>query len=201
MRSRGTAVWSGVLAVSLALSAGAGGGGVRIVGIDGRTLAPFESAGPASVLFFVATDCPVSNSYAPEIQRICRDYGRKGVACTLIYEDVELAGARLDDDVRKHLREYQYTDVAAAVDRLRVVAKQANASVTPQAVVIDHAGTIRYRGRIDNFYAALGKPRQQITERDLRKTLDALLAGRPVPRSETEAIGCYIVDPAVLRKQ
>jgi hypothetical protein len=73
--------------------------------------------------------------------------------------------------------------------------------VTPQAVVIDRAGEIRYRGRIDNFYAAFGKPRQQVTEHDLRNALDAVLAGRSAPKRETDAIGCYIVDPAVLRKQ
>jgi hypothetical protein len=66
--------------------------------------------------------------------------------------------------------------------------------------VIDRTGAIRYRGRIDNFYAALGKPRQQVTERDLRNALDAVLSGRPVPKVETEALGCYIVDPALLRK-
>ena len=41
---------------------------------DGHPLNPFEPAGAASVIFFVATDCPISNSYAPEIQRVCREY-------------------------------------------------------------------------------------------------------------------------------
>ena len=41
--------------------------------LSGQPLKPFEPAGPASVIFFVATDCPISNSYAPEIQSICRD--------------------------------------------------------------------------------------------------------------------------------
>ena len=35
--------------------------------------------------------------------------------------------------------------------------RHAKASITPQAVVVDRAGAIRYRGRIDNFYAALGR--------------------------------------------
>ena len=34
---------------------------------------------------------------------------------------------------------------------------------------------------------------------DLRTSLDALLAGRPVPAPETEALGCYIADPAAIR--
>jgi hypothetical protein len=98
------------------------------------------------------------------------------------------------------MREHRYSGIPAAVDRSRVIARRANASMTPQAVVVDRAGEIRYRGRIDNFYAALGKPRQQVTEHDLRDALDAVLSGRAVPKRETEAVGCYIVDPAVLRK-
>jgi hypothetical protein len=31
-----------------------------------RPLAPFTPAGKANVLLFVQTDCPISNSYAPE---------------------------------------------------------------------------------------------------------------------------------------
>jgi hypothetical protein len=80
------------------------------------------------------------------------------------------------------------------------MAKQAKATVTPEAVVIDSKGETRYRGRIDNFYAALGKPRQQVTAHDLRDALDAVLAGRPVPNPETKALGCYIVPPDILGK-
>jgi hypothetical protein len=119
-----------------------------------------------------------------------------------MYEDVDTTSSstRLDDEVRKHLHDYSYADIPASVDRSRAVAKQAKASITPQAVVIDREGKIRYRGRIDNFYAALGQPRQQVTEHDLRNALDAVLSGRRVPKVETEALGCYIVDPALLRK-
>jgi thiol-disulfide isomerase/thioredoxin len=202
MPSRRTLVWSAFVPVALALTVAARGAAVQIPDIDGRTLTPFEPAGAAHVIFFIATDCPVSNSYAPEIQRVCREYGPRGVGCALMYEDVDTASspARLDAEVRRHLQEYRYAGIPAAVDRSRTIATRANATITPQAVVIDRAGTIRYRGRIDNFYAALGKPRQQITEHDLRDALDAVLSGRPVPKIETEALGCYIANPAVLRK-
>ena len=61
------------------------------------------------------------------------------------------------------------------------------------------SGAIRYRGRIDNGYADLGKPRQHVTSHDLRVSLDAVLAGRQVPAPETDALGCYIADPAAIR--
>jgi len=154
------------------------------------------AAGKTNVLFFVSSDCPVSNSYAPEIQRLCNEYGMKGIACQLVYEDVGLDTTSM----RKHLHEYRYDGMPAVIDGNRKIANRSRATVTPEAVVIDSRGEIRYRGRIDNFYAALGKPRQQVTAHDLRDALDAVLAGKPVPNPETKALGCYIVPPDILSK-
>jgi hypothetical protein len=172
-------------------------------GVNGESIALFAPKGKASAMFFVATDCPISNWYAPTIQQVCRDYAARGVDCTLVYEDVDLATSpsALDAGVRAHLREFRYGSMTAAVDRTRAVAKRANATVTPQVVLVDDRGAIRYRGRIDNAYADLGRPRQHVTSHDLRVSLDALLAGRPVPTPETEALGCYITDPASLRRK
>jgi thiol-disulfide isomerase/thioredoxin len=169
---------------------------VEVRDIDNRALSLFRPLGKANVLFFISSDCPVSNSYAPEIQRLCGDYGTRGVGCSLVYEDVEVNAS----SVRKHLSEYRYAGIPAVIDSRRKVANQARATVTPEAVVIDDKGEIRYRGRIDNFYAALGQPRQQVTAHDLRDALDAVLLGRPVPNPETKALGCYIVPPDVLKK-
>ena len=202
MRPKRTLLWIGVVCSGVAL-AGAGAD-VQIRDINGQWLSPFKPAGLASVLFFVSTDCPVSNSYAPEIQRICNEYEPRGVGCSLMYEDVDLdgtpPGSRLTERVRTHLDEYQYRGVHAAIDSERTIAHRVKATVTPQAVVVDREGNIRYSGRINNFYAALGKSRRQVTVNDLRDALDAVLAGRPVSTPKTEALGCYIVDPKSLRK-
>jgi hypothetical protein len=189
--------WLVVALVTASASAAAS----RIVDIHGRTLRPFEPSGPAHVVFFVATDCPISNGYAPEIQRVCRDYAPSGVDCSLIYEDVDLSpsSGHLERDVRRHVREFGYGRIPAAIDRARDIASRARVTVTPSAVVVDRAGEIRYRGRIDNFYAAFGTSRRHVTERHLRDALDAVLARRPVRHANTEAIGCYIVDPRSLR--
>ena len=197
-----------IVLLSLVLASAAGlaqsdrGRSVRMHDIDGRALTPFAPAGRASIVFFVATDCPVSNSYAPVIQRVCREYGPRGVECSLVYEDVDThpSPGHLDRQVRSHLEEYGYKGFPAVVDRERTAAAYAKASVTPQAFVIDRSGDIRYRGRIDNLYAAFGRTRQQITSHDLRDALDAVLAGGKVPHPETEALGCFITDPALLRK-
>lgn len=160
--------------------------------IDGRPLAPFTPAGKANVLLFVQTDCPISNSYAPEIQRICKAYGSKGVSCSLAYEDVRVDAAA----VRKHMKDFAYAGVPATIDDSRAIADRARATITPAAVVVDARGAVLYRGRIDNLYASLGKPRRNVTEHDLTDALDAILAGKPVPKPETEALGCFITRPS-----
>ena len=201
MRSSALVTWIVIISSAIVL-AQSDRGRVQLRDLTGRAIAPFAPSGRANIVFFVATDCPVSNSYAPVIQRVCHDYGPRGVECSLIYEDVDThpSPTHLDQLVRAHLQEYGYTGFTAVVDRDRAAATHTKASITPQAFVIDHSGAIRYRGRIDNLYAALGKTRQQVTSHDLRDALDAVLAGGKVQHPETEALGCFITDPALLRK-
>ena len=148
----------------------------------------FAPAGKANVLVFVSSDCPISNGYAPEIQRICAEGRGNGVRCTLVYEDTSIDAAA----VRSHLDRYRYRDMPAVIDTNGAIARRANATVTPTAVVVGSAGVVKYRGRIDNQYAALGKPRRVVTVHDLRDAIAALTAGRPIAQAETEAVGCFI---------
>lgn len=160
---------------------------VVIPDVDGVPRTPLEPAGKASVLFFITTDCPISNSYAPEVQRICAEYGARKVGCNLVYVDPDLTVA----DVRKHVKEFRYS-LPAILDPAHRLVRAAGASVTPEAAVIGPSGKVLYRGRIDNVYASLGKRRPQATEKDLRKALDETLAGQPVATPVTKALGCYI---------
>jgi len=143
------------------------------------------------VTFFIASDCPISNAYAPEISRICRAYADKGVACTLAYEDTTIASGALE----QHRSEYQLLGVTATWDKDRKLANGAQVTITPTAVITDSRGSIRYQGRIDNLYVNVGRTRQQVTNHDLANALDAVLAGKPVRQPRTEALGCYIEPP------
>ncbi|HEU4694041.1 MAG TPA: hypothetical protein VFS23_37000, partial [Vicinamibacterales bacterium] len=116
----------------------------------------------------------------------------KGLSCTLVYEDVDFDDGRL----RTHLTEYGYRDIPATIDRDRSIARRAGATITPQAVLWDSQGNRRYRGRIDNRYESLGKPRRVVTDRTLEHAVNAVLAGNTVASPETPALGCHIVFPA-----
>jgi hypothetical protein len=148
----------------------------------------FAPSGAANVLLFVQSDCPISNGYAPEVQRLCAEYRTKGVSCTLVYEDAAIEATAM----RAHGAAFGYRNIPAVIDTAHAIAATAKATVTPQAVVVAAGGLVKYRGRIDNRYEQLGTPRRVITSHDLRDALDAVLAGRQVARPSTEAVGCFI---------
>jgi len=141
----------------------------------------------AVVLLFIASDCPISNSYAPEIQRICAYYTPRNVAFTLVYSDPDLSLA----NAKKHARDYGYTS-PVLLDPTHRLARKAGATVTPEAAVFAPSGKLLYRGRIDNLYVGYGQRRYTVTRHDLRDALDAVLRGKPVPTPITPAIGCFI---------
>lgn len=141
----------------------------------------------ALTLFFLGTDCPISNSYAPEIKRICDLYAAQNIAFAIVYPDpdVSLAAAK------KHAKAYGYT-CPIFLDPKHRLTRKAGATLTPQAAVFGADGSLLYRGRIDNLYVDFAKPRFQATQHDLRDALDAIAAGEPAPQKFTKAIGCFI---------
>jgi hypothetical protein len=165
--------------------------GIALRDTDGVRREPLKvEKGHAEALFFITHDCPISNYYAHEIRRICEDYSKRGLSCALVYVDPALS----DEQANKHAREFGHGSYPRIIDRNHELVKATGADITPTAVLIGPDETIAYRGRIDNFYAALGKPRRQVTEHDLRDGLDAVFSGRPVAKPEAPPVGCYIPD-------
>ena len=162
---------------------------ISIQDIDGRERFPFRTGdAKAVVLLFVTQDCPISNAYARELARLKSEFGPEGFKLTLVYVDPDVS----DEAVAKHMKDFRLTGFVAIADRGHTLVKAAGASVTPEAVVALSSGVIAYRGRIDNMYPALGDRRRVITEKDLRKALDAIKDNREIPVARTQAVGCYI---------
>lgn len=160
-----------------------------LVDIDGTPHGTLASAatGRYTALVFVRTDCPVSNQYAPEIKRICAEYGREGLQCLLVYAD----GYDTVEAIRRHRADFGYS-IPAVRDPAHALVARAGATITPEVAVFAPGARLAYGGRIDNLYNELGKPRRQVTEHDLRDALVDLIAGREVRKPHTQAIGCFI---------
>jgi thiol-disulfide isomerase/thioredoxin len=150
----------------------------------------------ASVQVFVSSVCPISNGYAPELKRLYRDYRGKGVQFYAVYSADQDRNA-----ASRHAREFGFTGYRVVHDPDQVRAKKAGVAVTPEVAVWDAKNVLRYRGRIDDRYAALGVRREQARSTDLRNALDALIAGKPVPVPRTRAVGCSLPVPVDKKKK
>jgi len=142
----------------------------------------------AIVLFFVSTDCPLSNNYVPELNRIEQTYSERGIVFYAVQGDATVS----DGAVRQHVRDFGY-QFPYLFDPQESLATLTGATTVPEAAVLSPRGDLLYLGRIDNRLEDFGKQRVRITEFDLRDALDAVLAGRPVPHPRTHALGCSIV--------
>lgn len=151
-----------------------------------HTAAEWKSA-KAVVVYFTTTDCPIGNSYVPEMNRIHAVYAPKGVAFFAVQTDVTIPSA----DVIKYARDFSYA-YPLLFDPSQVLVRHAGATITPQVAIFDSSARLLYLGRIDDRVADFGKQRLQPTVFDLRDSLDAILAGKPVPHPTTKSIGCAI---------
>jgi len=145
------------------------------------------SKAPAVVLYFLTTDCPISNGYVPEMNHIAQDYQARGVRFYGVIADTDTP----PEEVRKHVREFGYT-FPILIDKHQVLVNFTDATTTPEAALIAPQGNLKYLGRIDNQYESFGKRRPQATQHDLRDALDAVLAGKSVAKASAPALGCSI---------
>lgn len=140
----------------------------------------------ALVLLFIRSDCPISNRYAPELQRLYERYSPEGIDFRLVYVEPGLTAAAAEE----HRREYGYA-IPAVVDARHEYVRRGRARVTPEAAVFVK-GELVYHGRVDDRYAEIGKERPRALHHDLEQVLVAVTAGKKVTPRETAAVGCVI---------
>jgi thiol-disulfide isomerase/thioredoxin len=156
--------------------------------LDGTPADPFLAAlGKPVVLIFVRTDCPISNRYAPLIQRISSQYGPK-VALWLVYP----SRASSAEKIRQHEQDYGYK-LPALRDPQHALVTQAQVQVTPEAAVFDAHHRLLYHGRIDDLYQDFGRARPAATTHELDDAIRAALSGK-TPPPNAPGVGCYIAD-------
>jgi thiol-disulfide isomerase/thioredoxin len=161
---------------------------LELTDLTGRRHLPLElGKNKAAVIIFVLQDCPISNKYAPVIQRLADEFAGQRVAFYVVHVDPELALA----DAKKHAKDYGYK-LPVLIDRKHELVRHFEATTAPEAFVVGPDVKVLYRGRIDDRYAGVGKPRQVVRREDLRLALSAVVAGKPIEVAETKAIGCYI---------
>jgi hypothetical protein len=163
---------------------------IRLLDLDDQPVDLLrQNPGPITVVVFTRADCPISNRSAPEIRRLYEMYHPQGVEFVLVYVDPN----ERPDAIRRHLRAYDYR-CRALRDPEHALVAYCDATTTPEAAVFGPDGTMTYRGRVDDRYVDVGRPRAEPTTHDLADAIESTVAGRPVLNPRTKAVGCLIAD-------
>lgn len=167
------------------------------IGLDGHTQLIATGDTKLVVLIFVASDCPISNRYLPEIQRIRDEFSASPVAFWVVYPNPSETASI----VRRQFADF-HLQLLPLLDPEQTLTAFAGAHRTPEAAVFSRSakGDLHeiYRGRIDDRYISFGHEKPAATRHDLENVLRTSLDGRPVPRPIGHPVGCAIVPLATV---
>jgi len=151
-----------------------------------QSLSDFKDA-KAVVLVFLSFECPVSNSYAPILTDLAKEFGPRGVHFVALTCNQDESAAQ----VAKHAKAFALP-FGVYLDKGLRAADALKAETTPEAFVLDGDFVLRYRGRIDDTYYARLKKHGVVKSQDLKQSLGDIIAKRPVREPATIAVGCPI---------
>jgi hypothetical protein len=162
---------------------------VYAVDLAGNSVDPLHSASrKVVVLVFVRIDCPISNRYAPTIQRLSHERADK-VAFWLVYP----SRAESPQMIRKHRQDFHYR-LPALRDLHQTLVRRSQVQVTPEVAVFDVHRRLVYHGRIDDLYEDFGRARKAPTTHELEEAISAAMRGEKLQVDSVPSIGCYISD-------
>lgn len=161
---------------------GASGTTIRLSRLDGRPEAVDFAANKATVLLFLSTVCPISNAYSDRIKALAAAWAGKPVRLVLVNANDNEAV----EEVVAYARDVEFA-TPLYKDWNNAVADRFDARMTPEAVVLDRSGQVRYQGAIDD-----AKNPARVKVEGLKLAVDALLAGRAVETERIRSFGCSI---------
>ena len=158
-------------------------------GVDGKRwgLGDFADA-EALVIVFTWNHCPVAKAYEDRLVAIDRDYRPKGVRLVAINpnDPEQYPGDSLE--AMKERAAAKGFGFPYLQDITQEVAEAYHAACTPDPFVFDEERKLVYNGQIDDNWKDPGA----VTRRDMRRVLDAVLAGEPIDFEVKPAMGCSI---------
>ena len=141
----------------------------------------------ATVVLFYSTECPISNAFSPTLEAIAKSQADRPLTMVGICVDADLKA----DEVAKHAREFAL-NFPVTQDRDGTITARFGATVTPEVFVFDGKQQLRYRGRIDDTFAARGKRNAAHQTNELRDAVAAVLDGKEVAQAKVDAVGCPV---------
>lgn len=135
---------------------------------------------------FLSPECPLCKNYMLTLNDLVKKYPQVIIIGIVPGKSYTL------QDIKQFADDYK-AGFDIYLDQSKALTKVLKAKVTPETIVIDQKGNVRYRGLIDNWQAKLGVKRKVITEHYLDDAL-AQINQTSYKYMETAPVGCLIND-------
>ncbi len=158
--------------------------------VSGKTVSRDNAKGAAGLLvMFLCVHCPFVKHVEQGIARFAGDYAGQGLGIVAIssndavtYPDDSPEGMRAQAKRVGFIFPYLY-------DESQQVARTYEAACTPDFFLYDRDLKLVYRGQFDASRPSLNVP---VTGNDLRRAVEALLAGKQPLEEQRPSLGCNI---------
>ena len=136
----------------------------------------------ATVVLFLATQCPIATDYVERIVALVKTYSEKDVQFIGINSNKQESVSEIAAYSKK-----QGFEFPVLKDPENNIADYFGARRTPEVYLLDKEHLLRYAGAIDN------SPKEP-TKHYLQNALDLIIDGKDIPKEskKTRAIGCTI---------
>lgn len=157
---------------------------------DGKVFSLGDFADAKAILIaFVCNHCPFVVAIKEELARIDRDYRERGLAMVAINSNnVDQYPADSPEKMKEFAAESGW-GFPYLFDESQEVAKAYRAACTPDFYLFSHEKGLFYRGQLDR---SRPKNEESVDGSDLRRALEALLAGEKPPADQIPSAGCNI---------
>ena len=161
-------------------------------GLDGTAMPFAELLGPdgrAVCFAFLHPTCPLAQEYGPVLEKLADEFANEGI---------RFVGVVCESDDPAAIDAYRTKfglTFPIHLDTDFTLAEDLGATITPEAVLVDRDGRIRYAGRIDDRYKIRGVMTPGDAEPELANAIQDLVAGREIREPRTKAAGCPLDRP------
>jgi len=161
----------------------------HVTDLAGHTHQLGETRGTKTVvLVFLGPECPISQRYVPELNRIALAH-TNGVEFFGVISAPSISRTQAAEFAKDYALKFP-----VLFDDAGQLARWMRPTHVPEAFVMKPDGDLLYHGRINDGFAAPGRPRSILQHHELRDAISAVLAGTSPRRSFAQPVGCYFED-------
>lgn len=149
--------------------------------------------GKIVVVHFQSTTCPWERAYQPYLNQTAAKFAKTehdGKTVEVVFLGINANKSESMDNVKAKLKEEDVPYVVTK-DPGNKIADAYHATTTPHIFIIDARGVLRYKGGVEKAPTGPGGATKS-EEQYLQPVLEALVAGKEPPVTQTKSIGCAI---------